>query len=107
MKIYLGFLLCVATPVFSEMKVVHQCVNPNAVAITFDDGPYKYTQNIVDQFNAAGANVTFFVNGLNYGCIYDYAGALQNAYRSGHQIASHTWSHPDLTTLTNDQISTQ
>lgn len=28
------------------------------------------------------------------GCIYNQRTALQNAYRSGHQIASHTWTHP-------------
>jgi hypothetical protein len=28
------------------------------------------------------------------GCIYGQRTALQNAYKAGHQIASHTWSHP-------------
>jgi peptidoglycan/xylan/chitin deacetylase (PgdA/CDA1 family) len=28
------------------------------------------------------------------GCIYNQKSALQNAYKAGHQIASHTWSHP-------------
>jgi peptidoglycan/xylan/chitin deacetylase (PgdA/CDA1 family) len=28
------------------------------------------------------------------GCIYNQKTALQNAYNAGHQIASHTWSHP-------------
>ena len=25
-------------------------------------------------------------------------------YAEGHQIADHTWSHPDLTTLTSEQV---
>ena len=29
---------------------------------------------------------------------------LQVEYMSGHQIGVHTWSHPYLTTLTNEQI---
>ena len=29
---------------------------------------------------------------------------LQVEYMSGHQVAVHTWSHPSLTTLTNEQI---
>jgi peptidoglycan/xylan/chitin deacetylase (PgdA/CDA1 family) len=28
------------------------------------------------------------------GCIYGQKTALQNAYKAGHQIASHSWSHP-------------
>lgn len=35
--------------------------------------------------------------GKLYGCIYDYASVVQKAYDSGHQVASHTWSHKDLT----------
>jgi len=53
--------------------------------------------------------VTFFVNGNNQGCIYDPAvqSVLKRAFNSGHQIASHTWSHPQLTTLTVDGITTE
>lgn len=29
---------------------------------------------------------------------------VQYAYGKGHMVASHTWDHPDLTTLTFDQI---
>ena len=29
---------------------------------------------------------------------------LQTEYMSGHQIGVHTWSHPPLTTLSNEQI---
>jgi peptidoglycan/xylan/chitin deacetylase (PgdA/CDA1 family) len=39
------------------------------------------------------------------GCIYDpdEAKRVLYAYQKGHQVASHTWSHSDLTTLTWDQ----
>lgn len=29
---------------------------------------------------------------------------VQTEYMTGHQLAVHTWSHPSLTTLTNEQI---
>jgi len=80
-------------------RVVSQCTTPNTVAITFDDGPTIYTQQISDIFAQNGARVTFFVNGFNYGCIYDRSDTILSAFNSGHQIASHTWSHADLTTL--------
>jgi len=39
-------------------------------------------------------------------CIYDAdeIKRVKYAYSHGHQVASHTWSHKDLTTLTWDQI---
>ena len=80
-------------------RVVTQCTVPNSVAITFDDGPTAYTQGISEAFTRAGGKVTFFVNGLNFGCIYDRAEVLQAAYNAGHQIASHSWAHSDFSTL--------
>jgi len=49
------------------------------------------------------------MNGDNYGCIYDEENVaiLQQVYAAGHQIASHTWSHPDITTLSNDQLDVE
>lgn len=37
-------------------------------------------------------------------CIYNSAaaGRVLNAFKNGHQIASHTWAHRDLTTLSWD-----
>ena len=32
---------------------------------------------------------------------------IRNAYSAGHQIASHTWSHPDLNTLDANAIRSQ
>lgn len=91
----------------TTIKVITRCSQSGTVAITFDDGPYDYTNTIVQQFNAVGGRVTFFVNGNNWDCIYNRATALKNAYNSGHQIGSHTWSHPFLTSLTDAQIRTE
>ena len=39
------------------------------------------------------------------GCIYntDAVDRVKYAYNQGHQVASHTWAHKDLTTLSFDQ----
>ncbi|KAJ7932143.1 glycoside hydrolase/deacetylase [Mycena leptocephala] len=82
------------------------CTVRNTVALTFDDGPYKYMADIGDLLKNKGAKGTFFVNGYNYDCIYSpkVAARLQYVYSSGHQICSHTWSHPDLTDLNATEI---
>ncbi|KAJ3297818.1 Carbohydrate esterase 4 protein [Borealophlyctis nickersoniae] len=92
---------------FGDIKVITECANPGQIAITFDDGPHIYTADIVKLFDQAGGKVTFFVNGYNYGCIFDYADELKSAYLSGYQIGHHTWSHPDMQTLSTDQITTE
>lgn len=91
-----------ATPL---AKVYSSCAKNNTVALTFDDGPWVYMYDISKALVAAGAKGTFFVNGNNYECIYNDNGKrVKYLYDKGHQLASHTWSHKDLTTLTWDQI---
>jgi len=90
----------------SLAKVYTKCSVANTAALTFDDGPYIYNQDVSNFFKQHNIKTTFFVNGNNWDCIYDPAQVanLQLAYADGHQIASHTWAHKDLTTLTWDQI---
>lgn len=82
------------------------CTVPNTVALTFDDGPYTYQNDLINLLNKEKVKGTFFLNGNNWLCIYNdpLAKSVKRAYDSGHQIASHTWSHKDLTTLTWDQV---
>ncbi|KAF9493316.1 glycoside hydrolase/deacetylase [Pleurotus eryngii] len=88
-------------------QVYRKCTVANTVALTFDDGPYTWLNDISDALSAARAQGTFFFNGNNFGCIYDDVNVrrVKYAYDNGHQVASHTWSHKDLTTLSSDQIN--
>ncbi|KAK0220743.1 carbohydrate esterase family 4 protein [Armillaria nabsnona] len=85
--------IALATAAFSHPTkrqtggVITSCTIPNTAALTFDDGPYIYSQNIVDMLDAKGVKGTFFVNGCIYGDTE--RAALQNAYSKGHQIASY------------------
>ncbi|KAG8955182.1 Carbohydrate esterase 4 protein [Tulasnella sp. 424] len=82
------------------------CSVPNAVAITFDDGPYTWTTEIVNTLAQYSAKATFFVNGNNYECIYspENEQRIKTAAAAGHQIASHTWGHLDWTTLSKEKL---
>ena len=44
------------------------------MALTFDDGPFQFSTIVANAITAAGGHTTFFINGKNYGCIYDFAG---------------------------------
>ncbi|KAF9450768.1 carbohydrate esterase family 4 protein [Macrolepiota fuliginosa MF-IS2] len=90
-------------------NVVNSCTRPNVAALTFNDGPFIDALKLLD---AHGVKGTFFVDGNDLvhrkgnKCIYkgDRVTALQTAFNQGHQIASHSWSHTNLTDLDPDQV---
>ncbi|TFK18221.1 carbohydrate deacetylase [Coprinopsis marcescibilis] len=83
------------------------CTVAGTIAITFDDGPFTWTSALIDSLNTAKVKATFFVVGRMYGCIYQYADVIKKAYDSGHQIASHTWSHANLSGANSGTINTE
>ncbi|RUS32822.1 hypothetical protein BC938DRAFT_474160 [Jimgerdemannia flammicorona] len=78
---------------------IYTCTKKGTFAITFDDGPYNFTDALLDYLDTQSLKVTFFINGKNFGNIYDYAKTLKKAFDRGHQIAHHTWSHANISTL--------
>ncbi|KAA1119399.1 hypothetical protein PGT21_024261 [Puccinia graminis f. sp. tritici] len=90
-----------AVPVYTT------CTAPGSFALTFDDGPYDLGSKLDATLDASNSKASFFINGNNYGCIYDYADTLVERFNKGHLIASHTWSHVHLNQGTYQQISHQ
>jgi hypothetical protein len=45
------------------IQVITKCSAPGQLALAYDDGPYQYTQKLVDTLTAGGAKGTFFVTG--------------------------------------------
>ncbi|KAK3302146.1 uncharacterized protein B0T15DRAFT_294021 [Chaetomium strumarium] len=92
---------------------IYDCVNKGDIALTFDDGPYIYTNDLLDILKSYGAKATFFITGTNLGKgkINDpstvYPAIIRRMHAEGHQIASHTWSHQNASQLTNTQFTNQ
>jgi peptidoglycan/xylan/chitin deacetylase (PgdA/CDA1 family) len=85
-----------------------RCTKAGTFALTFDDGPSVLTQGLLNYLNSQNVKATFFVNGLNFKNaetrnplpgIYGLSGVVRAAYDAGHQICSHTWSHTDIITV--------
>lgn len=66
------------------------------VALTYDDGPSGYTPQLLDALAAQRASATFFLIGS---AVPGGADTVRRTVAEGHEVASHTMSHPDLTTL--------
>nr|ARJ57511.1 chitin deacetylase 2 [Podosphaera xanthii] len=77
---------------------IYACNSVGDVALTFDDGPSQYTGHVLDLLDQYQAKATFFVTGINNG-----KGAIDTTNTSGHQIASHSWSHADLSKISQTQ----
>lgn len=87
---------------------VYTCQTPGTVAITYDDGPYSFTNGVLDQFASYGFKATFFVTGINIGkgaidTTASWSNVIKRMVAEGHQVASHTWSHQDLSAITDAQ----
>ena len=79
-----------------------ECLNPETWALTYDDGPGEFTENrVLKPLAERNIKATFFVVGQE---VATSPQELKKIHDGGHQIGIHTWSHPELTTLTNDQI---
>jgi hypothetical protein len=63
--------------------------------------PAFYTPNLLQYLDQQNLKSTFFVIGSR---AISNPATLQLEYMAGHQIGVHTWSHPSLTTLTNEEI---
>jgi peptidoglycan/xylan/chitin deacetylase (PgdA/CDA1 family) len=61
---------------------------------------------LLDSLKERGVKATFFMNGhaILEHCIYDYAPIVQRAFKEGHHIASHTWSHPHLPQVSEEEV---
>ncbi|KAK4044010.1 hypothetical protein C8A01DRAFT_43171 [Parachaetomium inaequale] len=92
---------------------IYDCVKAGDIALTFDDGPYIYTNDLLDKLKSYGAKATFFLTGNNLGKgkINDpatiYPAIIRRMHAEGHQVASHTWSHQNASQLTNTQFTNQ
>ncbi len=81
------------------------CGKVTCLALTFDDGPNPVTTpEVLDVLERQDVPATFFVVGSR---VAGQEKLLRRMFYDGNEIGNHSWSHPDLTTLTNDQILDQ
>ncbi|KAF0421295.1 glycoside hydrolase/deacetylase [Gigaspora margarita] len=69
--------------------------------LTLDDGPTSFTTSVLDYLDTQNVKVTFFVIGAN---VYQNPDILQRAFKAGHQIGVHTWSHTALTSQSTEVV---
>jgi peptidoglycan-N-acetylglucosamine deacetylase len=79
--------------------------HPKQVAISFDDGPDPvWTPKILDILKRYNVKGTFFMIGE---VAEENVSVMQRVYREGHEIGNHTFTHPDISEISDAQIDLQ
>jgi len=74
------------------------------IALTFDDGPSRYTSYILDILYQYNSKATFFVLGNR---VEDWAETIYIAAQQGNEVVGHSWNHRNFANLTNYEIRSQ
>src|SRR5438067_11733277 len=75
------------------------------IAMTFDDGPSAtLTPKLLDLLAAHHIKATFFVIGEN---VAEHPEIVARAAREGHEIANHSWSHPNFGKMSQESVRSQ
>jgi cellulose synthase/poly-beta-1,6-N-acetylglucosamine synthase-like glycosyltransferase/peptidoglycan/xylan/chitin deacetylase (PgdA/CDA1 family)/spore germination protein YaaH len=76
--------------------------HPNQLALTFDDGPDpKWTPKILNVLEQKNVKGTFFLIGAEAA---DNISLMQRIYHDGDEIGNHTYTHPDISEISNRQL---
>jgi cellulose synthase/poly-beta-1,6-N-acetylglucosamine synthase-like glycosyltransferase/peptidoglycan/xylan/chitin deacetylase (PgdA/CDA1 family)/spore germination protein YaaH len=79
--------------------------HPNQVAISFDDGPDpKWTPKILDILKQKNVKGTFMLIGAEAA---ENIGLMQRIAREGNEIGNHTYTHPDISEISQQQTDLQ
>lgn len=106
MKKVLIIIICILLILCVKTKSVNTSATDTTrkIAITFDDGPSKYTDQIIDIFNKYNSKATFFVLGEN---AIKYPDLLVKMRNTGHEIGNHTFSHQKLNSITKNEAENE
>ncbi|MEG2173391.1 MAG: polysaccharide deacetylase family protein [Desulfovibrionaceae bacterium] len=95
-----AFALLAFTPatarVMDGQAILHQVASANTCAVTFDDGPSQFTSQLLDSLQNEGIRATFFVLGRQ---VERHPDIIQRMVREGHEVGSHSYSHPNFRKL--------
>ena len=87
---------------FDENGVYNSTKEPPLVALTFDDGPGQYTDELLDCLEENNAKATFYMLGQN---VETYPDVVKRMNDLGMELANHTYDHQNLTKLSESQIT--
>jgi len=92
---------CVTPKAAGVLKDISACPEPETWGLTYDDGPNCSHNAFYDFLQQQNLKASMFYIGSN---VMNWPYGAQRGVRDGHHIAVHTWSHPMMTTLSNQAV---
>ncbi len=91
---------------FNEDGTYNPDEHKTRIALTFDDGPGEYTDQLLDCLEENNAHATFFMLGQNVG---EWESTVQRMVDIGCEIGNHSYDHPSQTLLnmSSEEVSSQ
>ena len=95
-----------------EKRVINEIILPNndinyndkVIALTFDDGPSKYTDELIEYLYQNNCKATFFVLGNK---VKNYQDVLNKSISYGNEIGNHSYNHKWLIKLKKEEMINQ
>ena len=95
-----------------EKKVINEIILPNndinysdkVIALTFDDGPSKYTDDLIEYLHQNDCKATFFILGNK---VSNYQDTLNKSISYGNEIGNHSYNHKWLIKLKKEEMINQ
>ena len=75
---------------FAHHYILEADTKRKQLALTFDDGPSKYTLEILEILQSYNIPATFFMLGA---AMKKHPNIVKHVHQQGHQIANHSWDH--------------
>lgn len=93
-------LALTAAPAASAAPKI-DCARLKCLALTFDDGPGEHTPALLKVLEKEGAKATFFLVGKQ---VERRPSVARQEAAQGHAVGNHTYSHPSLPTLYDNDV---
>ena len=105
-KMYLGIAMCTFDTDGKLISKEVTSIDPDKpmIALTFDDGPGKRTDELLDVLKEYHAHATFFVLGTN---VERYPDEIKKMHKIGCEVGNHSYDHEDLSKLKKKSLKKQ
>lgn len=89
---------------FAESGKYDETKKRPMIALTFDDGPGQYTEDLLACLQENNAKATFFMQGINVEAYPEVAKKLKEA---GMELGNHTYDHEILTNIDSSSVESE
>lgn len=90
----------------ANYTVKNNVIDPKekVIALTFDDGPSKYTNEVINLLKQYNINATFFILGNK---VTLYKDTLKKLLQNGNEIGNHSYNHKWMIKLKEEELLNQ